>query len=327
MRSHGRHHAHSDSQHHGSTAAGAITGTDGNDQLTGTAANEKLFGGAGNDTMTGGGGRDEFVFGGNSGQDEITDFNAGGPNAGIIDLRHAGLAVTGFADLMTHVSEVNGNAVVDLGNGNSITLDKVDMTTLTADNFELPGQGGHGGPHGDHGKGGHGDHGGGTGTPATKTDLAPVIGTTGDDKLTATDANSILIGRGGNDNLTGGAGNDVLAGGAGNDTLNGGAGNDTLHGCSGNDMLTGGAGNDVFVIGGNHGTPGNTEITDFTVSGAGADVVRLEHSAIQVTGFADLLTHFTQTGANAVLDLGAGNTLTLDNVQVSDLTAADFILS
>ncbi|WP_082131279.1 Ig-like domain-containing protein, partial [Neisseria arctica] len=51
----------------------------GDDTLNGGSGNDILFGGAGNDTLTGGEGADQFVFlaNSNSGQDIITDFEAG----------------------------------------------------------------------------------------------------------------------------------------------------------------------------------------------------------------------------------------------------------
>jgi len=296
--------------HHGH--ASAIVAAD-NTAVIATAGNDKIVAGA-NDTMTGGGGNDEFVIGANSGSSEITDFGVSGAGAGIIDLRHSGVASTTFTDLLTHITEVNGNAVVDLGNGNSLTLDKVDMATLTADNFELPGvRGGHGSEHHGHGN------------TSIWQSYIKIIGTNGNDSLTATDANTIIFGHGGNDTLTAGAGNDLLVGGAGDDSLVGGAGNDTLVGGGGNDIMTGGGGTNVFSISGEHGAIGNTEIADFVSSGTGAGVVRLEDTGLHFAGFNDFMTHVSMVGANTVIDLGNSHTITLDNVTSSSLSAADFV--
>jgi Ca2+-binding RTX toxin-like protein len=60
----------------------------------------------------------------------------------------------------------------------------------------------------------------------------------------------IVVGSAGNDTLTAGAGNAVLIGGDGNDTLSGGAGRDLLIGGSGADVVYGGDGDDI-LIGGN----------------------------------------------------------------------------
>jgi Ca2+-binding RTX toxin-like protein len=95
-----------------------------------------------------------------------------------------------------------------------------------------------------------------------------VVGTSGNDALTATSISKFVSGAAGNDtvtgttgddNLDGGpgadsvsglAGNDHLSGGHGSeaDTLNGGAGNDTIDGGGGADVLTGGTGNDAFIV-------------------------------------------------------------------------------
>lgn len=300
---------------------GAITGIMAADNIavTGTTGNDHIMAGA-NDTLTGAGGNDEFVIGPASGKTEITDFGVSGATAGIIDLKHSGVASTTFGDLLTHVTEIGGNAVIDLGNGNSLTLDKVDMAALTAANFELPGSGGSGGAGGPGGDNhGGGDHHAG---PSMFQGYLQLMGTSGDDSLTATAANTIIIGGGGNDTLIAGAGNDLLAGGGGNDSLVGSTGNDTLIAGGGNDTLTGGGGSNVFSIAGEHGTPGNTEITDFNAS---TGVVRLEHTGLQVASFADFLTHVSQIGANTVVDLGNSHAITLDNVTMSSLSAADFV--
>lgn len=142
--------------------------------------------------------------------------------------------------------------------------------------------------------------------------------------------NSIFINGGGNTIAYGFEGDDVLQSSGGSDTLNGNNGNDKLIARFGNDTLTGGAGDDTFVIG-----TGNHIVTDF---GAGAGV----HDRIDLGDFkpsslnfgqnvfhdlADVLAHATQNGANTVIDLGAGHSLTLQNVQKSALNADDFVWS
>ena len=56
-----------------------------------------------------------------------------------------------------------------------------------------------------------------------------LIGTSGNDNLTAGNGNDILNGEAGNDNLTAGNGDDILTGGTGDDTLNGSYGSDTYY--------------------------------------------------------------------------------------------------
>lgn len=109
-----------------------LSGGDGNDRLLGGKGNDKLIGGAGNDKMTGGGGVDTFVFG--DGADKVTDFNAAN-NREKIDLRGVS-SITDFSDLTTsHLTEVNGHAVITDADGNSMTLTGVAMANLDAGDF------------------------------------------------------------------------------------------------------------------------------------------------------------------------------------------------
>ena len=145
-----------------------------------------------------------------------------------------------------------------------------------------------------------------------------IIGGSGDDTLSGDAGDDALLGGSGDDTLSGGAGDDLLHGSTGDDDLSGGAGRDTLIGDAGDDTLTGGAGADTFVYipGG-----GNDTIEDFT---DGEDNIDLT-TFTGVTGFADLT--ITADGDDAEIDLSAhgGGTLRLENVNVSDLDAEDFL--
>ena len=69
--------------------------------------------------MTGGIGADPFIF--SEGNDKITDFNTAN-NKEKIDLSDAA-SITGFNDLINnHVTEVNGNLVIDDLAGNTLKL-------------------------------------------------------------------------------------------------------------------------------------------------------------------------------------------------------------
>jgi Ca2+-binding RTX toxin-like protein len=57
-----------------------------------------------------------------------------------------------------------------------------------------------------------------------------LIGTDGDDTITAGKGDDTILGCGGNDTIAAGPGNDIVIGGAGNDTLIGGPGNDIFDG-------------------------------------------------------------------------------------------------
>ena len=116
---------------------------------------------------------------------------------------------------------------------------------------------------------------------------------------------------------------DTLTGGAGNDRLFGGAGPDILIGGSGADFLNGGAGDDRFVY-----APGNgADLIFGLVAGAGTDD-RIDLGAFQnITSLTDILGRATQVGADTVINFGGGDTLTLQNVVRSSLSADDFIFA
>ena len=80
-----------------------------------------LRGGTGNDTLTGGAGADTFVFRGGGGQDVVMDFNKG-EDILLVSRNINGLHVTSAADLASRVVDSGGHAVIDLGNGDTITL-------------------------------------------------------------------------------------------------------------------------------------------------------------------------------------------------------------
>jgi hypothetical protein len=115
--------------------------------------------------------------------------------------------------------------------------------------------------------------------------------------------------------VTGSTGTAVVYGGTGNDVITGGSGNDVLSGGGGNDTLTGGGGSDTFVI---NGSVGQDVITDFNTA---LDLIDL--SAFY-SNFSSVQAASSQQGANTVIQLGGGGTLTLDNVTMSSLQASDF---
>ncbi|WP_299850104.1 spondin domain-containing protein [uncultured Roseovarius sp.] len=91
------------------------------------------------------------------------------------------------------------------------------------------------------------------------------------------------------------------------DVLVGGAGDDILDGGRGNDKLEGGIGADTFLFAQDSGID---VITDFE---AGLDV--LDFTA---TGVGEL--NAVQDGADVLIDLGEGNTVTLIDTQIADLS-------
>lgn len=117
------------------------------------------------------------------------------------------------------------------------------------------------------------------------TKLISMLGQSGNDTLTLDETNGLLPSA-------------QLFGGLGDDTLTGGAGADTF----------------VFDFGG-----GNDTVTDFT---AGQDVCSFDASAF--ADFDALIASAVQDGADTVITVDAGQSVTLDGVTLSALQASDF---
>jgi len=111
-----------------------LDGGEGNDVLLGSAGDDVLIGGPGDDILIGNGGNDTFIAG--PGADVVIEgFAAGAGSQDVIDLR--GIAgAQDFASLMAHASDVDGNAVLDLG-GEHVTLENVSVASLHSDDFLL----------------------------------------------------------------------------------------------------------------------------------------------------------------------------------------------
>ena len=155
-------------------------------------------------------------------------------------------------------------------------------------------------------------------------------GQTGADTLDGGDgADRLLGGRGqdtanggaGNDRIEGGRGRDTLDGGAGNDRIEGGAGADIINGGTGNDQLEGGRGADIFVFNADFG---QDVIADFNVN-SGNEVIDLSEGDFGFNNFNQLSSAISQSGSNAIIDLGDDGTITLLNVQAADLTQDEFL--
>ena len=105
----------------GGTGHQLLEGGKGSDLLIGGDGEQKLIGGGGNDLMISGSGNDTFVFSSGGGRDVVMNFHDGD----ILDVQRNinGLHVTAAADLVSRVhSDGDGNAVIDFGHGDSVTL-------------------------------------------------------------------------------------------------------------------------------------------------------------------------------------------------------------
>jgi Ca2+-binding RTX toxin-like protein len=109
-----------------------LDGGAGKDTVIGGDGNDILAGGAGKDMLFGGDGHDTFVFSSGGGRDLVMDFQDGD----ILQIQRNinGLHVHDAADLMCRIhSDRDGNAVIDLGHGDSITLVDVSADDVKAD--------------------------------------------------------------------------------------------------------------------------------------------------------------------------------------------------
>lgn len=296
----------------GGDGADDLDGELGDDSLSGGAGNDLLNGGAGNDLLTGGAGADVFEFYRGSGRDVITDF-ANGQDRIEID----GLSRAGAETLIRAAQQVGSDVVLTFAADRTITLQAFRLSDLDLSDFRdlEPG-------------------------PVTPPDVPvrgqDIDGTNRADVLIGTAGNDDMDGRRGDDQLRGGAGNDDMDGddgndsllgedgrddidgGRGNDVLDGGAGDDILDGGRGHDLLTGGAGADIFEF---RRGDGNDRITDFT---DGVD--RIELDGFTARALTQILNGARQVGADVVLSLPSNGSITLADMQLSQLDRTDFLL-
>jgi serralysin len=106
-----------------------LQGGNGYDILVGGAGRDTLDGGAGNDILTGGSDVDVFVFRANGGADRITDFSSA-DQLRLDDAIWGGATKTAAQVVSAFGEMVNGHAVLDFGNGQTITV--VGMQSLSA---------------------------------------------------------------------------------------------------------------------------------------------------------------------------------------------------
>jgi Ca2+-binding RTX toxin-like protein len=114
----------------GNAWAHLIQGNNGANVLTGGSGNDTLYGYGGNDSLFGGAGADKFVFAHGTGQDTVGDFVSGTDK---LDLTAFGFA--SYQDVINATHDVGGNAVIDLGNGDQVTLTGVTTAQLHSGDF------------------------------------------------------------------------------------------------------------------------------------------------------------------------------------------------
>ena len=181
------------------------------------------------------------------------------------------------------------------------------------------------------------------------------------ENLRGSSSNDTLIGNSGNNFLRGGPGADWLQGGGGSDTadykgatsgviadlttpafntgdaagdtytlisnLRGTDFNDVLKGNSNSNTLTGGLGADRFIYSG-----GADTVADFD-QGAGNSIFnhaegdKIDLGTSKIYSFTELQSDLSQVGLNTVITVGVGNTITLTNIDSTQLTASDFFFT
>lgn len=103
----------------------------GSDELFGGKGHDILDGGEGDDRLTGGQGRDIFIIGMNEGKDTITDMTHGKDK---IDLSEFDL---NRHEVFNSMSFVDGNTLIALGPGTTLTIEGINPYQLSAQDFLL----------------------------------------------------------------------------------------------------------------------------------------------------------------------------------------------
>ncbi|MCA1522853.1 hypothetical protein I6F14_33510, partial [Bradyrhizobium sp. IC3069] len=331
-----------------------LDGGTGADILNGGLDSDILIGGAGYDVLTGGAGGDIFVVGVGDGSDTVTDFTAGS-GADHDMVRFDRTMFADFTSVIAAASQVGSDVVISLGNGDSLTLQNVDLAALTADNFEFRRLGNEaptgitvtGGSVQENAAGGTivatlaavdaGDAGAHSFSIVGADDLFEIVGNQIRVKNGAvldfeTQSQHTLIVKAADDDgmfvtstIVIGITDEVetVAGTSGNDILAGGAGSDILIGGTGNDRLNGGSGSDEYRYNPGDGSDrivdnGGSADTDRLVLGSGIDPATI------TVGRSSL------DNSDVVLRLSSGETIVLQDqlsavpgLGIDQLTFAD----
>lgn len=318
----------------GGTAALFGVGNDLNNQIRGNANDNLLLGGAGNDSILGGYGND--VMYGEAGADRLQgayglDHVDGGDGADVIEGDQGADALFGGAD--NDQLFADSGPMYDPYAGASIDFYIADFVTDI-----LVGGDGDDTLYANSGLGDYDLLDGGAGDDTyivdTGDDLTFEAAGGGTDWVQAdvrvANAGVYLYANVENLQLIGttafGVGNaldNILIGNASGNWLLGGAGDDLIEGHEGNDVLFGQAGADTFLFGPGYNAGGDV-IGDFT---AGTDTIQLSDSYSGLHDFAAVSAHTVQVGADCAIDLGNGNLIVLLGVQMSTLTAGDFLFA
>jgi Ca2+-binding RTX toxin-like protein len=107
------------------------------DTLVGDGNANRIDGAAGNDFIAGNAGADSFAFNAGSGFDIVTDFSKLQGDKINLQSNLNGSGITTSAQALAHTFDFGGNAIIDLGGSNSITLVGVTTASLAASDFVI----------------------------------------------------------------------------------------------------------------------------------------------------------------------------------------------
>jgi len=321
-----------------------VLGFSGNDTIQGSMFDDYITGGLGSDTVDASAGNDTVIatqadgddtYTGGSGFD-ILDFSA---VQGVIQINQLGGVITGSSgndtlnDVFEQIIGSNFDDVLSGGNGGDVLDGNNGNDQFFANGGDDLVRGGEGNDTfffstndgNDRLEGGAGfdvlDYSSLQGVVQVNQLAGTTTGTANNDTLL--DVFEQVIGTNFNDVLSGGHGINVLNGGGGDDQLFANNGDDQASGGAGNDTITLGLGNDRLDF--RNGDETDT-VTDFN-AGAGSEdqIILTFHSAATSFAQMQMAGMFSQQGADTHIDLGGGDLIVLQNVNVGDLHQDDFI--
>ncbi|MBL6664523.1 MAG: M10 family metallopeptidase C-terminal domain-containing protein [Rickettsiales bacterium] len=337
---------------YGGTENDNLYGGDDNDTIYGNSGNDKIDGGSGDDKLEGNQGGDiitdesgnNIVIGG-SGNDNITTNNGnnrieGNDGADTIDVKSGNNLIYGNEgnDFITaadgndtiygqegfdlinsgagddYISGGSGDDILNGEDGNDTIYGDVGIDAIS------------GGAGVDYIYGGAGADIilGGEGNDVIKggSDDDKIEGGLGDDTIYGNSGSDVIYGDEGDDVIDGGIEGDVLEGGLGDDIILGGQGNDILVDGAGSDILDGGLDSDIIIL-----TKESSESTsvdtvrNFNIS---EDKIILKVDYKNPITFSDIQDNLKQDGDNAKITLDNGQTIVIENIDISDITSSIF---
>jgi Ca2+-binding RTX toxin-like protein len=272
----------------GNAGSQYIDGLDGNDVISGNGGDDVIFGGNGNDTIKGGtgndtlesgDGNDSYRFAAGDGNDTVYDYS-GTKDELVFENLTLGQVTVSRVDDVTYKINTSGTDAIVFSRYHIESARFSDGKVVTIQQL---------------------------------VDMAAIVGTSGYDFLTGTDAPNRMYGLEGNDRLSGKSGNDTIEGGVGADTLNGDGGDDLIVGGNDNDALYGGvgadiiraeAGNDIVFAGEGNDSINGGDGDDNIYGETGNDIIDGESGNNKLNGEA----------GNDILSSGVGN----DNISGGD---------